>query len=84
MVGIQIGKETRAYPLESVKDSGSITDEIGATSLLLIYDESIHSVLVYKRGAEEELTRIISPLVFWFAWADIHPETTIYSATPIK
>ena len=79
VVGIQIGEETRAYPLESIKAAGTINDDIGTTSLLLIYDEKISSVLVYKVGAEEALTRIISPLVFWFAWSDIHPETTLYT-----
>lgn len=26
----------------------------------------------------EHLSRLISPLVFWFAWADIHPNTELY------
>lgn len=29
--------------------------------------------------AGASLTRIAAPLVFWFAWADIHPGTEIYS-----
>lgn len=26
----------------------------------------------------EQLPRLISPLVFWFAWSDIHPDTELY------
>lgn len=26
----------------------------------------------------KQLSRLISPLVFWFAWADIHPDTELY------
>ncbi len=75
VVGIQIGDETRAYALEDVQAAGTISDD----PLVLIYDESIRSVLVYRRGEGEELIRTVSPLVFWFAWSDIHPETTLYT-----
>jgi len=79
VIGIQVGKETRAYPLEIVEATGKIADGIGETSLLLIYDEDIGSVLVYRYDAIGNPIRIISPLVFWFAWSDIHPETSLYA-----
>ncbi|GAB4417548.1 MAG: DUF3179 domain-containing protein [Anaerolineales bacterium] len=27
----------------------------------------------------QTLSRLVSPLVYWFAWADIHPDTELYS-----
>lgn len=115
VVGVVAGERARAYPLELVQTAGIINDELGPLSLLLVYDDTLQTVLLYQRRVGEQtltftrsperdilrdretgslwnvrsgravtgplagahLSRLTSPLVFWFAWSAIHPETDI-------
>ncbi len=75
VVGLLENGKARAYALEDVQAAGMIED----APFLLTYDEALNTVIVQRRGADGELSRVVSPLVFWFAWSDIHPETTLYA-----
>jgi hypothetical protein len=117
VIGLQVGSITRAYPLENVQQERIIHDELNELPILLAYDESLQTVLVYKTTVDgerlsfirsdepgflqdeqtasiwdiktgtamggkfkgQQLPRLVSPLVFWFAWVDIHPDTELYT-----
>ncbi|NIS80952.1 MAG: DUF3179 domain-containing protein [Anaerolineales bacterium] len=116
VAGVVLGREVRAYPVATIRETRMIQDELGTTPLLLVYDERLGTVLVYRRDvgdrtlvfdtgsagvtirdletgtawdlrtgeglegplAGSRLARISAPLVFWFAWSDIHPGTEIF------
>lgn len=75
VVGLLENGEARAYALEDLQAIGTIEDG----PFVLIYDENFNTVIVQRRGADGTLSRVVSPLVFWFAWSDIFPETTLYA-----
>ncbi len=117
VVGVVFEKEAQAYPLQRVADERLINDRVGDIPVLLIFDEALEAVIVYRARVEgQELTfvldepagfvrdeqtgsrwesrtgraldgplegsalaRLSAPLVFWFAWSDIHPATDVYA-----
>ncbi len=125
VVGLIIGQEARAYPLALVREVGLIQDELGGIPLLLVYDPSLGSIVVYRRDTIEpeigplnfsltaaegqvqdaetgthwdirsgralegeligsDLSRLSAPLVYWFAWSDIHTKTGVYPNSPVE
>ncbi len=118
VAGLLAGADTRAYPLETMRQETLINDQLGALPALLIFDPELEAVRIYNRRTAaqtltfawsetpgqlvdretgtvwdaaagvaisgplngESLTQLSGPLVFWFAWAAIHPDTTIYGA----
>jgi len=72
VVGLLAGADARAYPLETMRQETLINDQLGVLSALLIFEPELEAVLIYNRQtAAQTLT---------FAWAAIHPDTTIYEA----
>lgn len=54
VVGVQIGSLFRAYPLPMLSELRLVEDERGGVPLLLVYDEPLQVVYVYRREVGEE------------------------------
>jgi hypothetical protein len=117
VIGLAIGEDAKAYPLETVKESGLVEDLVGGEPVLLLERRSTGTFEVFSRRTKDgalnfsldpssgdltdtqtgsswavasgiategeltgtRLTRIQAPQLFWFAWADLYPDTNIYS-----
>jgi hypothetical protein len=120
VIGLKIGQEARAYPLARLREGGLLQDELAGIPLLLVYDQALGSVLVYRREVAGErldfvetavegqlqdtetgtvwdirngrgltgpmagasLSQLAAPLVYWFAWSDLHPNTDLHPFPP--
>ncbi len=49
VVGVQVGRQFRAYPLSTLSEGGVVEDEIGGVPLVLVYDDELQAVYVYHR-----------------------------------
>jgi hypothetical protein len=116
VIGLAIGQEARAYPLGMVQMVGLVNDQLGGEAMVLVYDQSLNHVHIYRSAIEGEaltfvlgvdretmidqgtnsrwdirsgtaveglyqgqnLERIVAPAIFWFAWADLYPDTQVY------
>lgn len=115
VVGLVTEGSARAYPLAAVRELGAVNTVLGEAPLLLAYDATLQSAVVYRRTlgertltfaadepgrlrdaetgsvwdvrtgtavagplAGEQLARVAAPLVYWFAWSDLHPETELF------
>ena len=75
VVGVRVGKLVRAYPLSALRQApaGRVRQPFPAGDLILqaVGDEGQVRILALPKNAAVVHT-------FWFAWAAIHPETTIW------
>jgi len=72
--GVEIGKHSKAYPLETLKKHPVINDQIGGTPIQIRRHKS-GTVVVTNLNTKKE---IIPFRLFWFAWAAFHPDTELY------
>ncbi len=82
VVGVRIGNASRACPVAAVRASGQISDTLGGVPILLVYDRQLQTVLVYRGHEAQAEQRLPAPLVFWFAWADLYPDTDLVTLEP--
>ena len=54
VIGLIAGKNARAYPLETVRAEGVINDQLGVLPALLVFDQALGTVLVYRREAANQ------------------------------
>ena len=75
IVGIKLGKMTRAYPVSRVIDSpdGRLLDTIGGGTVELVAEGGRDSVRV---AAAPDDAKVV--YTFWFAWAAFHTDTQVY------
>lgn len=116
VLGVALGEYARAYALRDLFRNNIITDTLGETKVVVVYDERSGLAAVFDRtvvgrtltlGQAEEplhmtdeetgsvwskldgqaldgplkgerLTMIPSFQLFWFAWSDFYPNTTVY------
>ena len=76
VVGVRVGEFLKAYPVEEIRLSPlrRVTEEIASQRLVLEAPET-GEVRVVAVPADGEVVH-----TFWYAWAAIHPQTTLYSA----
>jgi hypothetical protein len=60
----------KAYPIETIKKMGEITDSVGGEEITLLYNEELGTVEVNGSSVLVQS--------FWFSWAATHPETDVY------
>lgn len=54
VVGVQVGRQFRAYPLSTLSEEGLVEDELGGVPLVLVYDDELQAVYVYHRAIAGE------------------------------
>lgn len=72
IVGISIADKYKAYPEDTLKSKGSITDSFAGREVRLEYRDGLIGVT--------DLTgkKIVPTYTFWFAWFAFHPDTDLY------
>ena len=75
IVGVEIGKNTRAYPISVLKRrSGTLKDALG-DEVLQIEINSDGEVVSIKDSRGRPVPHIFA---YWFAWQAFHPATSVY------
>jgi hypothetical protein len=77
VIGIKLGKITKAYPFSELNKAGSpVKDILGKTPVQIFYDRKTRTAVIQDENNRE----VPSVVGFWFAWYTFHPETRIFSA----
>ncbi|NIO03068.1 MAG: DUF3179 domain-containing protein [Proteobacteria bacterium] len=75
VLGIEMGREARAYPLSKLKEEpGLLRDKLGEETIQIEVAPDGGILRVTDNHGEE----IPSIFAYWFAWQAFHPETTVY------
>jgi hypothetical protein len=71
VVGIVVDGQAKAYPLSTIKNSGTLKDKLAGLELSLSFDKSTDSLSVIdaQGNSVEQMT------VYWFVWKAIWPRT---------
>lgn len=75
--GLRMGSVTRAWPLQVLRDRGEITENLGGSTVRVVYDAAADSA-----HARDARTGRLLPgyVAYWFAWSSFHPRTTVLEA----
>ena len=74
VVGIENAGQAVAYPLQKIKQAGTLKDTFAGTELVLRFDPTTDHLSVNDAAGNvvEQMT------VYWFVWKAIWPETSRY------
>lgn len=76
VIGIQLGKVTKAYPFSELgKTKSPVKDILGKTPISIFYDRKSKTAIIRDEKGRE----LPSVVGFWFAWYAFHPETQVFS-----
>lgn len=75
VVGVRVDGTYKAYPVKVISTSpgGRVRDDVAGQPVELEADRRAGRVRVVRAGEGMQVVH-----TFWFAWAAIHPETTVY------
>ncbi|NOY66952.1 MAG: DUF3179 domain-containing protein, partial [Gammaproteobacteria bacterium] len=77
VAGLEINGHFKAYPfIELNKHEGDVLDNVGGSSLRVVFDQKHGRVQVFSDNGNE-IPVVIS---FWFAWYAFHPDTEVFTA----
>jgi len=71
VVGVAVGRVSRAYPISLVREKKRISDTIGGTEVTVLWDEALGAARVESKG------EVFWVRAFWYGWAGFYPETEI-------
>jgi len=75
VLGVQIGKQTKAYPfVELGKTSGVITDTWANTTLTIRFDQATGRATAHASN-KAQWPAVVG---YWFAWYAFHPDTAVF------
>jgi hypothetical protein len=81
VLGISFSDQSKAYPLELIREQGLIDDQLGDVLIRIIWDERLDEANVFRRTSENELLAdqpLPYRVSYWFAWANLFPKTDLY------
>jgi hypothetical protein len=74
VAGVTINGTVKAYPLETLRRKGTITDQLGNREITIIFNTKTDELEIHdKKG--NDVTYLI---LYWFVWKGIHPDSTIF------
>ena len=74
VVGVTIGEQAMAYPLELLRQIKTITDVVAQTKITLTYNSRTDRIDARADNGEE-----LAPIVlYWFVWKEIYSDTGLY------
>jgi hypothetical protein len=77
VIGVEIGKATKAYPFSELSKAKSpLKDVVAKKPIQIFYDRKTRTAII----RDEQNREIPSVVGFWFAWYTFHPETLLFSA----
>lgn len=74
VVGLRLGDESVAYPLDTLAAAGAIEDRVGGVPIRIVYDRAAASAFVERTDSGERQPAVA---VYWFAWTAFHPKTRL-------
>ena len=74
VAGVVIGEAARAYPVDDIRSTGTIKDELGGTKLTIQFDSSDDSI-TFTDGSGNVIEPVV---VYWFVWKGIHPDSKLF------
>lgn len=75
VVGLALGQESVAYPLERLADHSSVEDRVGGVPVRIVYDSVAQAASVERTDSGAQVPAVA---VYWFAWTAFHPETRLW------
>ena len=78
VVGVEIEGAAAAYPLDRLRQTGTITDTVGERRISISFDPKTDLVRVSGQKGEtyEHL------LTYWMVWKGIYPDTALHGTAP--
>jgi len=76
VVGVEVGGEAKAYPVEALRERSTIGDFLGGTPITVAYDPESDRADVTAGGESVPFQR-----TRWMGWFEFHPETEVYADT---
>jgi hypothetical protein len=74
VAGVEVEGETKAYPLDLLREQGSVKDEVGGRNLTVVLETGTDSLII----RDEKGSEVPHIVVYWFVWKDFHPGTELY------
>jgi len=75
VIGIEIDGKFKAYPFSKLKKlKEDLNDEFNGHSLIVKFDKTSQSALIFNDSGEELPTITL----YWFAWYTFHPDTKVF------
>lgn len=79
VAGISIAGEWRAYPLSMLRRVRVVNDELGGVPIAIVYEPGGDRVRAFQRVGDGGLPQPLAvSRVWWLAWSEFHPGTSIY------
>jgi len=78
VVGFELAEATKAYPLDIVQKMKTIQDNIGDTSVRIVWDEEKQTVRGYADAGNDHIDELPAQMHYWFSWAAFHPLTEVF------
>jgi hypothetical protein len=78
VAGVEWDGAFKAYPVDLLREKGTLDDSVGSTALRLNFDPSTDRLAVRTDDGVE----IVPIVTYWFVWKGIHPETERFSGNP--
>jgi hypothetical protein len=75
VVGVLVGREAKAYPLDKLSQRGAVLDRVGNLEIELSFDTQSQHVSVKARNSGGIIPYVKS---YWFAWQAFYPETALW------
>lgn len=74
VAGVTMDDQSRAYPLETLRQRGETTDTLAGKALTFSFDPRTGDLEV----TDEEGDSVPYITAYWFVWKEIHPETELF------
>jgi len=74
VIGIEVNGEARAWKIDDIRKLGEFHDSLGNRKLRLRYHHESIEISDTETGKELNGT-----VLYWFAWATFHPQTSLFS-----
>lgn len=78
IIGIKIGKQSRAYPLTVLREQQIIHDTLGGEPVTISYDHTGDSVRAVIGTDDKSGVTIGISRQWWLGWSEFEPETDVY------
>ncbi len=74
VAGVKLDGETKAYPLEELRELERLEDRMGKKTLSFDFDPVTGKLNIKDQKGE----RVSYITTYWFVWKEIHPESALY------
>jgi Protein of unknown function (DUF3179) len=77
VLGLRLRRVSRAYPLAQLAHAGQVRDLVSGTAVTIDYDPALDRAIAIDSASGRQIPATV---LYWFAWAAFHPETSVWGA----